>query len=223
MDLEGRIIMRNFAVAMLIAAEIVLCGALAGCGAGSINGPVEVAAGQKTGDVSTVNGDVTVGDGATVGSAMTVNGSVSLGANVTGSSVKTVNGGIKLGDTSKVTGDLTTVNGPITLAAHSEVAGSVTNVNGPIKMISAHVGGGITTINADIDIEEGSHVEGGIHVDKATFNSERHVPRIVIGPNTVVNGPLRFEREVKLYVSDSAQVSGPIDGATAEKFSGSQP
>jgi hypothetical protein len=34
---------------------------------------------------------------------------------------------------------------------------------------------------------------------------------------------LRFEHEVKLYISDSAQVSGPIDGATAEKFSGSQP
>jgi hypothetical protein len=215
--------MRKFAWATFIATEIVVFSVLAGCGVGGINGPVNVGAGQKTGDVSTVNGDVTVGDGATIGSAMTVNGSVSLGANVTGSSVKTVNGGIKLGDTSKVTGDLTTVNGPVTLSQHSDVGGSITNVNGPIKLIAAHVGGGIRTVNADIDVEDGSRLDGGIHVEKATFDSERHIPRIVIGPNTVVNGPLRFEHEVKLYISDSAQVSGPIDGATAEKFSGSQP
>jgi hypothetical protein len=216
--------MRKFAKAAL-AAEIVVLSVLVGCGSGSINGPVNVAAGQKTGDVSAVNGDVTVADGATIGSAMTVNGSVSLGANVTGTSVKTVNGGIKLGDAAKVSGDLTTVNGPVTLGKQADVSGGITNVNGPIKLISAHVGGGIRSVNADIDIEEGSHLDGGIHIEKPTFSadSERHIPRIVIGPNTVVNGPLQFEHEVKLYISDSAQVSGPIEGATAEKFSGAQP
>jgi len=37
-------------------------------------------------------------------------------------------------------------------------------------------------------------------------------PVIVIAPRTIIKGTLRFEREVKLYVSDQATV-GPIEGA----------
>lgn len=216
--------MCRYVFAMLTAMGIVALGALTACGSGSVNGPVTVAAGEKTGDVSTVNGSVTVENGATVASAMTVNGAVTLGSNVTAASVKTVNGPVKIGETTRVAGDVLTVNGSIVLEPSSDVGGKLTNVNGEIQLRSARVGNGITTVNADIDIGEGSHVEGGIHVDKPTFSSDsRKVPRIVIGPNATVNGPLRFEQQVKLYVSESAQVSGPIEGATAEKFSGSQP
>jgi hypothetical protein len=38
----------------------------------------------------------------------------------------------------------------------------------------------------------------------------------------VVEGPLEFEREVKLYVSDTAKV-GEIKGATPVRFSGEKP
>jgi outer membrane lipoprotein SlyB len=38
----------------------------------------------------------------------------------------------------------------------------------------------------------------------------------------VIQGTLTFERPVDLYVSDSATV-GKIEGATAQKFSGSAP
>jgi hypothetical protein len=44
----------------------------------------------------------------------------------------------------------------------------------------------------------------------------------VIGPGAVVEGDLRFERDVRLYVSDQATV-GPISGATAIRFSGDRP
>ena len=44
----------------------------------------------------------------------------------------------------------------------------------------------------------------------------------MIGPNAVVDGTLDFERDVDLYVSDSAKV-GTIKGATANKFSGDRP
>jgi len=38
-----------------------------------------------------------------------------------------------------------------------------------------------------------------------------------------VNGPLTFERPVKLYINDQAHVAGTITGATAVKFSGATP
>ena len=45
---------------------------------------------------------------------------------------------------------------------------------------------------------------------------------IVIGPGATVNGELRFEREVNLYVSNRASV-GSVTGATAIPFSGDLP
>jgi hypothetical protein len=44
----------------------------------------------------------------------------------------------------------------------------------------------------------------------------------VIGPGAVVKGELRFEREVRLYVSDTATI-GNVVGATPVKFSGDRP
>jgi len=38
-----------------------------------------------------------------------------------------------------------------------------------------------------------------------------------------VNGKLVFDRPVKLYVSETATVPGPIEGATPQKFSGDHP
>jgi predicted acyltransferase (DUF342 family) len=217
--------MARYAFAAVMAGLIVLFGAVSACGAGSINGPITVAAGQKTGDVSTVNGSVTVEDGATVGSAATVNGAVSLGSNVTARSVKTVNGQVKLGASSRVSGDVMTVNGSVDLDNRADITGKITNVNGGIRLTSAHVGGGITTVNGDIDVGRDSQVDGGIRVKKPDFStdSDRRPSRVVIGPNATVNGGLHFEREVKLYVSESARVNGEIEGATAEKFSGDQP
>ena len=68
----------------------------------------------------------------------------------------------------------------------------------------------------------GSRVGGGIRVDKPTGNwnlqiGKQKIPRVVIGPNAVVDGPLVFEREVKLYVHGSAR-TGKITGATAIRF-----
>ena len=48
------------------------------------------------------------------------------------------------------------------------------------------------------------------------------VPRIVIGPGTVVGGTLNFERKVSLYVSDKATI-GPVQGVTVVKYSGARP
>jgi hypothetical protein len=71
-------------------------------------------------------------------------------------------------------------------------------------------------------------VHGGIKVEKPgtswmPIHIGKHTPpRIIIGPNAIVDGPLVFEREVKLYVHSSARI-GSVTGATAVRFSGAQP
>jgi hypothetical protein len=103
--------------------------------------------------------------------------------------------------------------------------GAVGNVNGKIELTAAHVAGGIKTVNGSISIFGASHVEGGILVHKSTgelIHFGNDVPRIEIGPGAVVQGDLRFEREVKLYVSDRATI-GPVTGATPIPFTGNTP
>ena len=84
----------------------------------------------------------------------------------------------------------------------------------------------IGTTNGDIDIGAGSRIEGGILVDKPRgsnwFGKKRRPPTVVIGPDAVVEGTLRFEQPVDLYVSNRARI-GPVSGATAIPFTGDTP
>lgn len=196
-----------------------------GSGANTVNGSIHVPAGAHSGEVGTVNGSIRVDDDATVTHAGTVNGSVALGAHATADSVGTVNGSISLAEGAHVAHDVTTVNGSMTLRSGADVGGPLSNVNGRIALDGAHVGGGLHTVDGDIDVRGGSHIEGGILVKRGGggwFSFSAHKPRIVIGPGAVVQGDLRFERAVDLYVSDSA-TTGPITGATAIRFSGASP
>ncbi len=200
-------------------------GSMGGDESHTINGSVHVAAGKPPGSVGTVNGSIHVDDNAAVTVAATVNGSIHLGAHATADSVKTVNGGITLDAGAHVAHAVESVNGRITLREGAEVSGAVANVDGEIALTAAHVGGGIRTINGSISINGDSHVEGGILVRKPS-SSWIHVgndgPRIVVGPGSVVQGDLRFERTVRLYVSDRATI-GTVTGATAVPFSGDTP
>ena len=194
-------------------------------GANTVNGSIHVPAGTHTGGVGTVNGSIRIDDNATVGSAGTVNGSVALGTHAAADTVGTVNGSITLGEGAHVARDVSTVNGSMTLKSGADVGGPLANVNGRIVLNDAHVAGGLRTVDGDIEVGGGSHVEGGILVKRnggGWFNFNSHKPRIVIGPGAVVQGDLRFERTVELYVSDSA-TTGPITGATAIRFSGASP
>ena len=192
-----------------------------------VNGSIRVDPGQSAGKLSTVNGSIRVGDKATVGSVDTVNGSITLGDEANASGIDNVNGSISLGSRARVGGAIDSVNGSITLENGAEVKGAVENVNGRIRLNAAHVGGGIRTTTGDIEIGANSRVENGIRVDKShsyslfTFGKP-DVPRIVIGPGAVVQGTLKFEREVELYVSDKATI-GPVVGAKPVKFSGAEP
>ncbi|MDO1528857.1 hypothetical protein QMK61_08475 [Fulvimonas sp. R45] len=194
-----------------------------------VNGDVRVEAGQHAGTAKSVNGDVDVGDHAVVELASSVNGSVSLGTQAEAGELHTVNGSITVAAGGKVGGLVKAVNGDITLAQGAQVDGHLSNVNGAIRLDDAHVAGGIGTVAGNITVGANSRVEGGILVDKPNNggwfhwgNGDGRKPVIVIGPHAVVQGTLEFRRPVVLKVSDSAQI-GPVQGATAEKFSGATP
>ncbi|HEY7640981.1 MAG TPA: hypothetical protein VH814_14745 [Steroidobacteraceae bacterium] len=229
----------------------ILCFALLAClplaafgsSTSKVNGSVRVEAGQTAGDVSTVNGSVTIEEGATAEDVDTVNGSISIERNATVKSVESVNGGITLSEDAKATsmetvngklrlaeraqvsGDVSAVNGSAEIAKGVNISGELSNVNGKMTIAAAHVGRGLKTVNGDINVGPESRIEGGIHVEKPNQGwhiGKQHVPRIVIGPGAVVEGKLRFEREVELYVSDRAKV-GEVEGAKAQTFSGDEP
>jgi DUF4097 and DUF4098 domain-containing protein YvlB len=190
-----------------------------------VNGSIHVPAGKAPGAVATVNGSIHVGDNAAITSATTVNGSVHLGDHATATSLNSVNGSIALGTGAHASGSVSSVNGELTLADGAEISGSLSNVNGKITLTAAHVAGGIKTVNGSMNITGASHVENGILVEKPSselVQLTRSVPRIVIGPGATVQGELRFERTVQLYVSDKATV-GTVTGATAIPFTGETP
>ncbi|HEU4601441.1 MAG TPA: hypothetical protein VFS24_05710 [Steroidobacteraceae bacterium] len=193
----------------------------------SVNGGVHIDENATAKKVETVNGGIEVGSGSTVESIETVNGGIHLGAGVKAAEVTTVNGGLTLGENSRVAHDVSAVNGSIQLAKGAEVGGELSNTNGKIALDAAHVVGTITTTNGGIDIGANSRVDGGIHVEKPHTNwfgssSHNKPPRIVIGPNAMVKGTLKFDRPVLLFVSDRATV-GKIEGAKPIKFKGDQP
>jgi DUF4097 and DUF4098 domain-containing protein YvlB len=195
----------------------------------SVNGSINVAADQKKDDASTVNGSIKIADGGAVATADTVNGSIDLGAQAKADELHTVNGAITLGDGASVARSITAVNGKLTLHSGSDVGGGVSNVNGQISLQSAHVGGLIKTVSGNIDIGANSHADGGLLVEKENTDvfwffhwNSGDIPDITIGAGAVVQGTLRFERKVRLYVNDTATI-GQVIGATPIKFSGDRP
>lgn len=198
--------------------------------AATVNGAVEVGADARVAEASSVNGAVRLAAGAHADEASTVNGSIELGERASAGKLTTVNGGIRLAAGAEVSGDVTAVNGSLELASGAKVAGRLGNVNGRISVAGGEVGNGIHTIDGDINVGPRSLVAGGIAVDRPADGGRigiridgKHVPRVVIGPGATVRGGLRFEREVRLYVSEEAVLEGGISGATAIRFAGAEP
>ena len=221
----------NTANGYRILAAVAVIFALSGCdisvdgdGSTKVNGSVHVAAGKAAEEAHTVNGIIHVDDNAAVTSAGTVNGSVRLGAHATATSAKTVNGAITLGE-----------------GAH--VSGSA--VLGQWRPDSGKRRGGFRlpdqcqrqdqferrACSRRHQDRERRHPNLG-RLSRRRRNSGREAelhshstsedPVIVIGPGAVVQGDLRFERKVRLYVSDKATI-GTVTGATPIPFSGDNP
>lgn len=206
--------------ALLMTLALATTPALAQQDVSKVNGSVSADAGQAYGDLETVNGSVSIAAGATVEDASTVNGSITVGDKAQAASLETVNGAIRIGKDVQVRKDVETVNGSIFTDRGTTIGGNVDTVNGAIGLVGTQLAGGIETVNGDITVGIGSHVKGGIKVEKPRGWSmkPRRDPRIIIGPNAVVEGPLVFERPVTLYVHTSARI-GAVTGATAKPFS----
>ena len=206
--------------ALLLTLALATTPALAQQDVSTVNGSVSADAGQAYGDLETVNGSVSIAAGATVEDASTVNGSITVGDKAQAASLETVNGAIRIGKDVQVRKDVETVNGSIFTDRGTTICGNVDTVNGAIGLVGTQLAGGIETVNGDITVGIGSHVKGGIKVEKPRGWSikPRRDPRIIIGPNAVVEGPLVFERPVTLYVHTSARI-GAVTGATAKPFS----
>ena len=185
-----------------------------------VNGGIHTESGQAYGDLETVNGSIHIASSAITDQASTVNGGISVDEKAVTGKLETVNGGIKLERDVTVNGDIETVNGGIFVDRGGKVKDGVETVNGAIGLVGTQLGGGIATVNGDITVGIDSVVKGGIRIEKNNSwlqMKPKRDPRIVIGPNAVVEGPLVFERAVKLYVHKTARI-GAVTGATAQSF-----
>jgi hypothetical protein len=237
----------RYSTALKVCGLFTMLIAVPACGH-NVNKSITVDAGSQTGAQSSVNGSITVGEGAVInGSLGTVNGSIRIAENVTlkdaetvngairiaaGSSaddVSSVNGSIELGDNVELDGSIEVVNGRISLGSGTKVGADVSNVNGEILLTAAQIGGGLSTVNGDVTLAAGSVLQGDLLVDKpggGDWKNRSRKPKIVIGQNSIVNGEIVLEREVELYISESAEVggvSGEMSMADAVRFSGSSP
>jgi DUF4097 and DUF4098 domain-containing protein YvlB len=214
---------------------------------GSLNKSIKIEAGSHTGGQSSVNGSITVGSDSIIdGSLGTVNGSIRVDENVTlddaetvngtiriasGSSaddVSSVNGSIRIGENVSLSGEIEVVNGKISLDNGCKVADDVSNVNGEISLTGAEVGGDISTVNGDVTLTDGSTFSGDLIVERpgGWGWSHKRKPQVIIGPNSTVVGDLILEREVELFISDSAKVGGVKGEMTLDdaiRFSGDRP
>ena len=200
-------------------------------GATSVKGSITVGDNAVvTGALTTVNGKIIVDNGASIERAKTVNGGLRLSDNVKAEDLTTVNGSMTVGENTSIDGDITGVNGRIELAKGVTVSKGISTVNGRIELTNAEVGGNIETVNGDVELVEGSVVMGDIVVEKPDGwnwgSNKSRKPRIVIGPGSRVEGTIELEREVDLFISDSAEVggvSGEMSMDDAVRFSGDQP
>jgi DUF4097 and DUF4098 domain-containing protein YvlB len=186
-----------------------------------VNGQVEASDGQTYDTLSTVNGQVRVGRGVTAKEAKTVNGQIVIEDNVKLGRASTVNGQLRIGEGSIIEHEASTVNGGLTLAKRARVGGDVSTVSGGIELDGAEVGGSIITHNGDIELTDGAHVRGNINVKKKNGsgwswgNDEPSEVRIC--STCVVDGELRFERPVDLYVQPGAKIGKVIGDSVTRR------
>jgi DUF4097 and DUF4098 domain-containing protein YvlB len=178
-----------------------------------VNDSVTASAGNTYDSISTVNGDVHVERGVTAGSANTVNGSITLEDDARIGKASTVNGSIEAGTNVSISEQASTVNGGLRFARNSKVGGELSSVSGDIELAGAEVTGLITTVNGDIDLTDGAHARGGIHVRKPNrtgFNWNRDPVKVHVCSTCVVDGELRFDRPVELRVDNGGRIGKVI-------------
>jgi UDP-3-O-[3-hydroxymyristoyl] glucosamine N-acyltransferase len=187
----------------------------------TVNGQVEAEDGQTYETLSTVNGQVRVGRGVTAKEAKTVNGQVLIEEDVKLGKASTVNGQLRIGQRSIIEHEASTVNGGVKLDKGARVGGNLSTVSGGIDLDGAEVGGSVTTHNGDIELSDGAHVRGDIVVKKKndtgwSWGKDEPI-EVRICASCVVDGDLRFERPVELYVQPGAKIGKVIGDSVTRR------
>lgn len=187
----------------------------------TVNGQVVASEGQTYDTLSTVNGQVHVGRGVTAKEAKTVNGQVLIEEDVKLGKASTVNGQLRVGQGSTIEHEASTVNGGVKLEKRVRVGGDVSTVSGEITLDGAEVGGSLTTRNGDIELTDGAHVHGNINVKKKndsgwSWGKDEPI-EVRICSTCVVDGELRFERPVELYVQPGAKIGKVIGDSVTRR------
>jgi DUF4097 and DUF4098 domain-containing protein YvlB len=187
----------------------------------TVNGQVEASDGETYDTLSTVNGQVRVGRGVTAKEAKTVNGQILIEENAKLGRASTVNGQLRIGQGSTIEHEASTVNGGVSLAKHARVGGDVSTVSGGIELDAAEVGGSVSTHNGDIELTDGAHVHGNINVKKKndsgwSWGKDEPI-EVRICATCVVDGELRFERPVDLYVQPGAKIGKVIGDSVTRR------
>ncbi len=200
-------------------------------GASTVNGSITVGSGATvTGALDTVNGAIRIDKNAVIEDAETVNGSIKIGSGVKAEDIAGVNGTIRIGENVTIMGEVSVVNGKIGVDSGTTISDDVSNVNGEINITGAEIGGNLSTVNGDVSLNEGTNLHGDLTIQKPGGinwgKSNSRKPRVIIGPGSKVGGEIIAEREVELYISDTAEVggvSGVISMDNAIRFSGKRP
>jgi hypothetical protein len=170
------------------------------------------------GDLSTVNGGIKIGDNATInGDAESVNGGVDVGENCRVEGLGSVNGGVSVGAGTAVAKKVEAVNGRIVLE-RGVTASGVATINGRIKMTGAEIAGDVSTINGDISLRESSTIGGDIVVKaRGKGSNDRDRPlQIELEDGSVVEGNILVEDEtipVEVHLGGGSRVMGRIENA----------
>lgn len=199
-------------------------------GQSTINGSISVGNDATVnGTLETVNGTIRVSENARIGDAQTVNGSVRIASGVTADEIGSVNGSISVDENATIEG-ISVVNGRISLETGTKVGNDVANVNGEIGVTGAEIGGDLSTVNGDVTLTGNAILRGDLTVEKphgfGWNDDERRKPKIIVGPGARVEGNIVLEREVELYISETAEVggvSGVMSMDQAVRFSGERP
>jgi len=199
-------------------------------GESTVNGSISVGEGATIdGSLETVNGTIRVDENSKVGDTQTVNGSIRIASGVTADDVSSVNGSIRLGENVTIDGEIEVVNGKISLDKGTVVSEGVSNVNGEISLSGAEIGGDLSTVNGDVSLSDKSTLRGDLIVEKPGgwgWDKNKREPKIIIGPGSKVLGDIELEREVELFISESAEVgevTGVMTLADAVRFKGNRP
>ncbi len=194
----------------------------------TVNGSISVGASAVVdGSIETVNGTIRIDDNVQLRDVGTVNGSIRVGNGLIADDVESVNGSIRIGENAVISGEVSAVNGKIEVGPGGSVSGDVGNVNGELKVVGSEVGGDVSTVSGDIWITENATVRGDVIIERSRgWGSRRKKPKVVIGPGSRVLGEIIAEREIDLFISESAEVgaiSGEASLADAERFGGRRP